>query len=198
MFIVKECRYVCGRRKGSDVFFCQKTPKCTLGGGAVSLISPSLSLCLSRCARHFSGHAASLVTTPLSLYLFSHHVSLVALVTSLVVPPIPSCRLSHCIASPIALDGCCILASLVVPLPLLLRLLSHCVSLVIPPPLLSHLPSSLMPLPMPDTSPTLPTMQASHVHLCVCQHACFIAHRPFIGAHHVCLILVIYALPHRE
>ena len=147
---------------------------------------------------HFSGHAASLVTTPLSSHLFPHHVSLIALVASLVVPPISSCCLSLRIASPIAPAGCCILASLVVPLPLLLRLLSHRVSLVMPPPLLSHLPSSLMPLPMPDTSPTLPKMRASHVHLCVCQHACFIAHRLFIGAHHVRLIFVIYVLPHRE
>ena len=31
MFIVRECRYVCGRRKGSDVFFPHKNSKMRLG-----------------------------------------------------------------------------------------------------------------------------------------------------------------------
>ncbi len=59
--------------------------------------------------------------------------------------PLSSCRLSCCVASPIAPAGCCILASLVVPLTLLSCLLSHRVSIVTPPPLSSHLPSSMMP-----------------------------------------------------
>ncbi len=39
MFIVRECRYVCGGRKDPHVFFSrQKTTKCALGGGEGLLV----------------------------------------------------------------------------------------------------------------------------------------------------------------
>lgn len=175
---------------------------------AVSLITRLLSHCaylLLRlfpcCACYLSGHAASLIAAPLPSCLFPHCVSLVALVTSLVMLLISSFRLSHCVASPIAPAACCcILASLIVPLPLLSRLLSYHVSFDTPPPLSSYLSSFLMLLLMPVTSPT-PTLPMMWVNPCalVCMstlplHCVRAIHQGTSCLSH----FVMYALPLRK
>lgn len=144
----------------------------------------------SRPRHDFSSHDASILLSRLFPHLVSrcaHCLSHRA--ASLVALPLPLLRL---VVVSLPLSLCrwlsCRASSLIASL-LSRRLLSRHTS---------HHLWCRMPLPMPDTSPTLPTMLASRVHLYVCQRTRFIARWPFIRGHHVRLIFVIYAFAHHE